>query len=338
MKALICTKPGNLEYVSIPEPVLTPDHSIVRIRKICICGTDLHAFEGTQPYFTYPRILGHEISGELVDFDYAPGFQKGDNVTFLPYLNCGTCVACRMGKSNCCVTLQVCGVHIDGGMVDYYSIPTRLLVHSHGLNLTELSMVEPFAIGAHGVRRADVRPGEFVLVMGAGPIGLTTLEFARLKGAELIVTDTNSYRLDFCKTKLGIKHTIHAGDRNIIEQLMDITRGEMPTVVIDASGNRKAINQGIHYLAHGGRYVLIGLQKEEIVFSHPEFHKKESTLMSSRNATREDFNTVIQSFKNDLIHPLHLISNRVKFDDAASGFPDWLAPSNHTIKVVVEND
>ena len=338
MKSLVCTKPGQLEYVETTEPVLKPGHAIVRIVNICICGTDLHAFEGTQPYFNYPRILGHELSGELVDFDDAPGFKKGERVSFLPYLNCGNCVACRVGKTNCCTNLQVCGVHIDGGMVDYYSIPSRLLVHAEGLGFTELALVEPLAIGAHGIRRAAVEPGEFVLVMGAGPIGLATMEFARLHGANLIAMDTNKSRLDFCKSKLGIKQMIDAADSNIKEQLMDITGGEMPTVVIDATGNRKAINNGLQWLAHGGRYVLIGLQKEELVFSHPEFHKREATLMGSRNATREDFEYVIQTLKSGLINPLSFITNRVKFKDVAAGFPSWLNPANGVIKVVVEND
>jgi len=142
MNSLICTKPGQLEYAEIAEPKLTPGHAIVRIRNICICGTDLHAFRGTQPYFNYPRILGHELSGELVDFDDAPGFTRGEKVSFLPYLNCGSCIACRNGKTNCCANLQVCGVHIDGGMVDYFSIPSRLLVHADGLDFTELALLE----------------------------------------------------------------------------------------------------------------------------------------------------------------------------------------------------
>jgi len=338
MKALVCTNPGEMDYREIPEPELKPGFAIIRIRKICVCGTDLHAFEGTQPFFNYPRILGHELSGELIEFEDAPGFKKGDRVTFLPYLNCGKCIACRNGKTNCCTNLRVCGVHIDGGMVDYFSIPSHLLVHAQGLGLTELAMVEPMAIGAHGIRRAAVQPGECILIMGAGPIGLGVMEFARLQGAEIIVMDTNAHRLNFCKSNLGISHIVQAGDSNLAEQLMEITHGDMPTVVIDASGNRKAINNGLNYLAQGGRYILIGLQKEELVFSHPEFHKKEATLMSSRNATREDFDHVIQSMKKGLIHPLSFITNRVTFMEAAAGFPDWLNPSNQVIKVVLEND
>jgi threonine dehydrogenase-like Zn-dependent dehydrogenase len=338
MRALVCTRPGKLDYLDIREPELKTDFAIIRIRKICICGTDLHAFEGTQPFFNYPRILGHELSGELMDFDNAPGFQKGEAVTFLPYLNCGECVACRAGKTNCCTKLQVCGVHIDGGMVDYFAVPSRLLVHAQGLGLTELAMVEPMAICAHGIRRAAVQPGEFVLVMGAGPIGLGAMEFARIQGAEVIVADTNSYRLNFCKTQLSVSHSIQVGNADVQERLMDITHGDMPTVVIDASGNRNAINSGLNYLAHGGRYILIGLQKGELVFSHPEFHKRETTLMSSRNATREDFDYVIQSILNRSMNPLLFISNRVSFSEAADSFPDWLNPSNHVIKAVIEKD
>ncbi|HEY2648697.1 MAG TPA: zinc-binding alcohol dehydrogenase family protein [Puia sp.] len=338
MNALICIEPGKFEYTDIAEPQMKAGHAIVRIRHIGICGTDLHAFEGTQPFFDYPRILGHELSGELIDFDDAPGFKRGEAVTFLPYVNCGDCVACRAGKTNCCVKLRVCGVHMDGGMVDYYSIPSRLLMHSNGLDMIDLALVEPLSIGAHGIRRADVQPGEFVLVAGAGPIGLAAIEFARLRGAEIIVIDLNPHRLDFCKNILGISHIIHGDSSHISEQLSDITHGDMPTVVIDASGSRKAINYGLNYLAHGGRYVLIGLQKEEITFSHPEFHKRESTLMSSRNATREDFEYVMLSMVNGKINPRLFITNRVKFKDVAAGFPGWLSPSSHVIKVMVEKD
>lgn len=338
MKALVCTRPGQFDYIDTASPILREGYSIIKIKNICICGTDLHAFEGIQPYFNYPRILGHELSGELVEMDDAPGFEKGEAVTFIPYLHCGKCIACRIGKTNCCANIQVCGVHIDGGMADYYAVPSHLLIHGEGLGFTELAMVEPLAIGAHGIRRAGVQAGEYILVMGAGPIGLGTMAFAQLNGAIVIALDTNADRLNFCKTVLGVQHIIHAGDSNIMEQLQSITQGDMPLVVIDATGNRKAINHGLNYLAHGGRYVLIGLQKEELVFSHPEFHKRESTLMSSRNATREDFVRVMEAIKSKRIHPGSFITNRVLFKDAAAGFPEWLNPANGVIKVIVEKD
>lgn len=337
MKALVCTQPGLLEYKEKAAPVLQPGHAIIKIKNICICGTDLHAYEGTQPYFNYPRILGHELSGELVDFDGAPGFHRGEAVTFLPYFSCGDCIACNSNKPNCCVNLQVCGVHIDGGMVEYLSVPSPLLVHGQGLPYRELAMVEPLAIGAHGVARAQVQENEYVLVMGAGPIGLGTMEAARIAGAKVIATDMVESRLTFSKAHGIAAHTVNARE-DVASQLLDITSGNMPTVVIDATGNQKAINNGINYLAHGGRYVLIGLQKGDLVFSHPEFHKREATLMSSRNATKADFEQVIRAIKNGLIKPATYINNEVKFDDVKDRFSSWLNPSNGIIKTIVENE
>lgn len=336
MKALICNKPGVLEYLTKDSPTLSSGKAIIQIKRIGICGTDLHAFEGTQPYFNYPRILGHELSGALVEPVDGQGFTHGESVTFIPYFNCGTCIACRMGKPNCCTHLQVCGVHVDGGMVEYLVVPSASLVHGQGLSFDELALVEPLAIGAHGVQRADIMEGEFVLVIGAGPIGLGTMEFARIAGGVVIALDINEQRLQFCKEKLNINYIINALSANVIEQLMDITNGDMPTVVMDATGNLKAINNAFQYMAHGGRYVLIGLQKGDITFSHPEFHKREGTLMSSRNATRQDFEYVISCLKNKKISPTNYITHRVLFDEVKNEFETWLIPENGVIKAMVE--
>ncbi len=337
MKALVCIKPGELEYREIDAPIARPGHAIIKIRRIGICGTDLHAFEGTQPFFEYPRILGHELAGDLVDLDGAPGFSPGEAVTVIPYFNCGTCIACRKGKPNCCVTLKVCGVHIDGGMVDYLSVPSDSLVHGSGLSYDQLALVEPLAIGAHGIRRAGVGAGEFVLVVGAGPIGLGVMEAARIAGGEVIAMDINEGRLRFCRERLQVLHTVLAGD-GAMDAIKHITRGEMPTVVVDATGNRRAIDEGFRYLAHGGRYVLVGLQKGEITFSQPEFHKREGTLMSSRNATRRDFDQVIENLKKKLIDPTVYITHRVAFGEVKAEFAGWLDPAKGVIKVMVVNE
>lgn len=334
MNSLICSQPGKFEYSEIDKPELKPDHAIIKIRRIGICGTDLHAFRGTQPFFNYPRILGHELSGDLVEADNAPGFTIGERVTFMPYINCGHCVACKNGKPNCCVNLQVCGVHTDGGMSEYYSIPSRLLLHGEGLSYDQLALVEPLAIGAHGIRRAGVTPGEFVLVIGAGPIGLGTMEFARIAGAKVIAMDINNNRLAFCKNSLGIQYTVNALE-DAKEQISEITGSEMPTVVIDATGSQNAINSAFQYMAHGARMVLIGLQKEEVSFSHPEFHKREGTLMSSRNATIQDFEHVIDCVKKGLINPLSYITHRTDFDSLSVEFKTWLDPNSSVIKAMV---
>ncbi|RYZ55275.1 MAG: zinc-binding alcohol dehydrogenase family protein [Chitinophagaceae bacterium] len=336
MRTLVCTEPGTFTYTDGQEPALQKGRAIIKVKRIGICGTDIHAFEGTQPYFTYPRILGHELSGELVAFDEAPGFAVGDPVSFIPYYHCGHCIACRRGKPNCCVHMQVCGVHVNGGMVEYLSVPSASLLQGKGLAFDELALLEPLAVSAHGVRRAAVEKDEFVLVIGAGPIGLGAMLAAQLAGARVIVMDTNKLRLCFAKENLQVPFAVDAAAADVYEQINAITGGDMPTVVIDATGSQAAINGGFRYLAHGGRYVLIGLQKGDISFSHPEFHKREAALMSSRNATRQDFEAVMAAIKDGKISPKMFITHRTRFDEVKEVFPTWLNPSTSVVKAMVE--
>ena len=334
MKTLVCTTPGNFEYADRVKPLSKKDHTILRIQRIGICGTDLHAFEGTQPYFQYPRVLGHELAA-VIDQTDAEGFERGDAVTVIPYFHCGQCIACRNGKTNCCTSLHVCGVHIDGGMTEYLSVPSYSLLHSEGLGFDELALIEPLAIGAHAVRRAAIMANEYVLVMGVGPIGLGIIEFSRIAGANVIAIDINEDRLNFCKEKLNVKHFVNAASPDVPEQLKMITNRDMPTVIIDATGNLAAINNAFQYLSHGGRYILVGLQKENISISHPEFHKREATLMSSRNATKDDFTHVMNSMKYRLVDPATYITHRVGFDEVKNNFNGWLDPANRVIKAMV---
>jgi 2-desacetyl-2-hydroxyethyl bacteriochlorophyllide A dehydrogenase len=336
MKTLMCVEPGKFQYETREEPHLKPNYAIIKIKRIGVCGTDLHAFEGTQPYFEYPRILGHELSGELIAVDGAPGFEIGEAVTFIPYFYCGKCIACQKGKENACVNIKVCGVHQHGGMAEYLSVPSYSLIHGGSLTFDALALVEPLAIGAHAVRRAGVSKDEFVLVIGAGPIGLGTMDFTRIAGGQVIALDINDARLKFCRERLGVKHVINPSNGEATEQLMAITNGDMPTVIFDATGNPKAINDAFRYMAHGSRYVLIGLQKGAISFSHPEFHKREATLMSSRNATRKDFEHVIDCMKRNEVDPTSYITHRIFFDQVKYEFERWLNPSNGVVKAMIE--
>jgi len=336
MQVLFCEKPGEFIYKDVVNPELLPGYTILKIRRIGVCGTDLHAYEGTQPYFNYPRVLGHELAAEVAETDGGSGFSVGEAVTIIPYFACGVCIACRNGKTNCCSTIQVCGVHIDGGMAEYFAVPTQYVIHGNGLSFDELALVEPLAIGAHGIRRANVQAGEFVLVMGAGPIGLGLMEFARIAGAKVIVLDINDGRLAFCKNTLHVPYTINGANADVMAELAQITGGDMPTVVIDATGNRNAMVKGFEYLAHGGRYVLVGLQKAELSFSHPEFHKREATLMSSRNATKADFSYVMDCMQQGLIKPSTYITHRTTFGQIKDEFGGWLNPANGVIKAMVE--
>ncbi|MFI5154397.1 MAG: zinc-binding alcohol dehydrogenase family protein [Chitinophagales bacterium] len=335
MKSLVCVRPGQLEYREEPMPRLEPGHAIIRIRRVGVCGTDLHAFQGTQPYFKYPRILGHELAADFVEADQAPGFEPGDRVSIIPYYSCGNCIACRSGRTNCCVSLSVCGVHENGGMREYFSVPSGALIAAGGLNYQELALIEPLSIGAHAVSKAGIKKGEFVLIVGTGPIGLGVIQFAILAGARVIAMDTNPFRLDVCQKNLPVHQTILAGKDDITGTLREITRGDMPTTIFDCTGNLQAINKSFQWIAHSGKYVLVGLQKEEIQFSHPEFHKREATLMSSRNATRSDFERVISAMQDREIQADFWITHQVQFGKAREEFPCWIDPHAGVIKAVI---
>ena len=335
MRILTCLKPGEFAYSDTPAPELKSGYAMVKVKRIGICGTDLHAFEGTQPFFNYPRVLGHELAGEIVGIENHANYKVGDQVSIIPYFSCGTCFACTQGKTNCCTTLNVFGVHSDGGMSEFISIPIDSLFKDTSLNLDELALLEPLAIGAHGIKRAQIKPNEFVLIVGAGPIGLGAAALASLAGAQVIIQDVNQNRLDFAKEKLHIPFSINPNQEDAFIALKEITRGNMPRVVIDATGYKKAMEQSFQYISHGGTYVLIGLQLDEISFSHPEFHKREATLMSSRNATREDFQWVADSIGQQKLDPTLFISHRIAFDDVAAQFPDLINPSLGVIKAMV---
>jgi 2-desacetyl-2-hydroxyethyl bacteriochlorophyllide A dehydrogenase len=336
LKGIVCLKPNKLSYNEIERPVFQHGEALVKICRIGICGTDLHAYLGNQPYFTYPRILGHELSGVIEEVgENELGLQKGDQVAVIPYLECGECVACKNGKTNCCTDMKVMGVHIDGGMRESMSVPVQHLIKTEGISLDQAALLEPFCIGAHAVNRSLIKKGENVLVIGAGPIGLGVMMFAKLQGANVIAMDINEERLDFCKKWAKVDYTINAGQQPILE-LVNVTNGEYPTIVFDATGNAQSMTESFNYVAHGGKLVFVGLVKQPITFSDPDFHKKELTLMGSRNATRADFDYVLSVIQSGQIDVGPYITHRCKIENLIENFEDWLKPESKVIKAIVE--
>lgn len=337
MKTIQCNKPLELAPHETQKPIPGEDEALLRIRRVGICGTDLHAYQGKQPYFEYPRILGHELSAviERVPEINPEGFSNGDAVVVIPYLECGKCMACRKGLTNCCQKMRVLGVHTDGGMREFMAAPANHLLQADGLDVDEIALVEPFAIGAHAVQRAGVSQEEIVLVIGAGPIGLGVMQFARVAGAQVIAMDVNETRLKFCRDQLGVIHTVN-GNSNPLGTIKELTSDNFAPVVIDATGNRDSMQSALRYLGHGGRLVYVGLFQGEFSLNDPEFHKRETTLLSSRNATREDFTHVINSMRNKQVVTTPLITHRASADTVISKFSSWLDPKSAVIKAVVE--
>lgn len=337
MKAIICKQPGHFSTEERDRPAPAQGHALIRVRRIGICGTDQHAFRGRQPYFSYPRILGHELAGEVVALgEGVTGLAAGDPVTVIPYLECGTCLACRTGKTNCCTSLQVIGVHRDGGMQEYLSLPADHLLAVHGLGLDELALVECMAIGAHAVRRAGVTPEDQVLVAGAGPIGLGVMQFARIAGARVIAMDINEQRLEFARSWAAVDASIKGGDDQAGEAVAKLTGGHGATVVFDATGSPQAMMRGFDFVAHGGRYVLVSIVDATISFYDPDFHRREMSLLSSRNATRQDFLWVLQCLHDNRLDLKTLVSHRCHFDRLIDVFGDWTSADAGLVKGIVE--
>ncbi|WP_026565071.1 zinc-binding alcohol dehydrogenase family protein [Bacillus sp. UNC41MFS5] len=336
MKSIVCEQPNQFKMVEVERPELKTGDALVRIRRIGICGTDYHAYKGNQPFFSYPRTLGHELSGEIESIGAnSAGLKAGDQVSFIPYMNCGECIACRNGKTNCCTDMKVLGVHIEGGMSEWITVPYTHLVKTETLTLDQSAMIEPLSIGAHAVRRSELKQGEYVLVIGAGPIGLGVMAFAKHEGATVIAMDVNEERLAFCREWARVDYTVNALE-NPVEKLQEITNGEMPTVVFDATGNAKSMSDAFNYPAHGGKLIYVGLTKGNISFDDPDFHKKELTLMGSRNATREDFEYVVRAIQNGGVDIESYITHRASFDEMLNQFEEWLTPEAKVIKAIVE--
>ena len=338
MKTIVLDDPGHFRLTDTSEPDgPASNEALVRVRRIGICGTDLKAFEGKMPFLEYPRILGHELGVEIVEIGANDaGLKVGDLVSIEPYLNCGTCIACRRGKTNCCTSLKVLGVHTDGGMREYIKVPVHKLHKSEKLSADQLALIETLVIGAHAVQRAQPEPDEFALVVGAGPIGLTVVEAAKASGAQIIIMDVSQGRLDFAQQQLGVEYAVKADDQNAIEQLMDITSGDLPTQVYDATGNVRAMNRSFEFVASGGKLVFVGLVKDDVTFHDPEFHRREMTVMSSRNGTAGDFKWVIDKVESGAIDTTPWITHRASFDSMIGEFPHWLDPASGVIKAMVE--
>lgn len=337
MKGIVCEKVGSFRFRDdLPEPEPAPGEAIVSIRRIGICGTDLHAYKGDQPYFTYPRVLGHELAGVIERIgDHDGGLRAGDPVSVVPYMHCGSCIACRNGKTNCCASMKVLGVHIDGGMRERIAVPVDRLIKTEELTPDQTAVLEPLAIGAHAVRRSGVARGETALVIGAGPIGLGVMAFAKSRGARVIAMDINEERLSFCRSWAKADHAVNAL-RQPREKLAELTGGEFPAVVFDATGNARSMTDAFELVAHGGSLVYVGLVKGDIAFHDPEFHKRELTLMGSRNATREDFETALDLLRGGKIDADRFITHRAPFEEMIGRFDDWLRPESKVIKAMVE--
>lgn len=333
MRTIVCQAPFEVTLTDRPAPQAAAGEVLIRIRRVGLCGTDYHIFSGRHPFLAYPRVMGHELAGEIVTAPVGSTFREGQVVAINPYLECGHCVACRRGKPNACVNIRVLGVHVDGGMCEMIAVPETAVIDATGLSLDQAAMLEFLAIGAHAVARAALASGDSVLVVGAGPIGVATALFARLDGATVTLVDTRQARLTYARERLGMASTAVAGPE-LAETLSRLTSGEMFDTVFDATGSLSAMAQSLNYVAHGGALVLVGVSTGDLVYPDPEFHKRETTLIGSRNALSRDFDRVIAAMQSGDIPCDALLTHQLQAEELAERITTLIADADSVLKAI----
>src|SRR5262245_5275594 len=336
MYTLQLVLPKTFQEIQLAEPSAPgPGEALVRVHRVGICGTDISAYLGKMPFVTYPRILGHELGVEVLAVgDGVTNIKPADRCSVEPYINDPTSYASRRGKPNCCEHLQVLGVHTDGGMRRQFIVPARKLHVGGNLSFEQLALVETLAIGCHAVARSGLTGDETCLIVGAGPIGLATLEFVKLTGAKTAVADLSQSRLDFCRQQMHVEHVLRPSDQ-FESQLREIFGGHLPDVVIDATGNPQSMSAAFGLIAHGGRLVYVGLTGEEIRFRHSAFHRPEGTLLCSRNALPADFIRIIGLIQSGHIDTRPWITHRCTLQELPDTMPTYLQPETGVVKAIV---
>jgi len=340
MKVIRLKEPGTWEKYETEKPnaPLKKEEVLVQVKRMGVCGTDLHAFKGNQPFFKYPRILGHELAVEVLAIGAeVKNVKVGDRCAVEPYYNEQIGQAAKRGKPNCGDYLRVFGVHVDGGMQEQMVLPAPLLHPSNQLTNDQLALIEPLAIGCHAVDRAAIQHDDIVLVIGAGPIGLGIVQFAQLAGAKIIVMDINKNKLQIAKELTKVNHTLLASD-DTEQRLKEILNGDLPTIIMDATGNPKSMLQTFKYVCAGGTIVFVGLFQGDVVFNDPYFHKKELTLKASRAALSSDFSRIIRLIEAGKIVPEKIITHRMPFDNVPKEFVKLYDQSDSLIKAIIDYD
>jgi alcohol dehydrogenase len=337
MNAIVLEQPKQFARADLPEPEApAAGEALVRVHRVGICGSDVSGYLGKMPFYSYPRIPGHELGVEVVAVGTGvTNVKPGDRCSIEPYMNCGHCHACRKGASNCCANLKVLGVMTDGGLRERFVLPAVKLHPSATLTFDQLALVETLAIGCHAVERSGLVGGENCLIIGAGPIGLSCVVFAKLTGARTIVLDMNRERLDFCRRVMGVDETVLLSEK-IQDDLRRVTDGNLPDVVIDATGSNVSMSNAFGYVAPTGRLVFVGLTTQEVSFKHPVFHRPEGTLLCSRNALPRDFTRIIGLIETGRIDTRPWITHRTNFENLIADFPAFTKPETGVIKAVVE--
>ena len=337
MQALVLDKPHSFRYEGRPMPVPRRGEVLLRVDAVAVCGSDIHAINGAMSLFSFPRVLGHEIAATIVESNHCSSFRPGEKVCVMPTIFCGKCIACRQGKTNCCASLKLYGVQVDGGLQEYMAVPgEKLLRAPQGKDddVVSLSLVEPLAIGEHAISRVAIAPGERVLVLGAGPIGVCCALMAQARGAQVILVDVNAERAGFVTTRFGFPILNPLAD-DYAHAINERTDGELFHAVLDTTANKRSMDNAHTLIGNGGRIVFVGIHKGMLEIDETAFHMKEPLLTVTRNSTARDFECVLRLWEEEVVNPCALATNEVSFVDAIDVLPAWASGKEHLFKGIV---
>ena len=334
---IVITEPGVVVVEDAPMPEPGPGEALLKVLYGGICGSDLGTYRETFAYVSYPRVPGHELAVEVVS---APandrGVEPGTLATVNPYFNCGKCYPCRTGHVNCCTGNETLGAQRDGGFMRYLAMPVERVYPSPGLGPRETALVEPFCISYHGIRRAEIQPGEKVLVMGAGTIGVLAMLAAKHFGAEVHVADVAQGKLDHAK-KLGASGTfLNTSPEALAAWVGEITGGDGFPVTVEAVGMPSTFQDCVDSVAFAGRVVLIGVSKKTLDFNFTLIQKKELAVFGSRNAVARDFREVMELLRQSGLKADAVVTDVYRFEDAAKAFKDFSDHAGEKLKVLVD--
>ena len=336
MKAISLSDVSNVDIIDIPEPQMGPEDVLIAVQYVGLCGSDLNAYRGGFPLLTYPRILGHEVSGTILDKgDNVPEvLHTNDRVMVSPYTSCDVCPACRAGRPNCCQYNQTLGVQRDGVLTSRFAIHHSKVHKSTVLTLEELALVEPLSVGYHAVNRGRVTEIDTVLVIGCGTIGIGAVAAAVRKGATVLVADVDEGKLHTAET-FGAHTTINAAREDVLAAIQDRTNGEGVSVAIEAVGLPATFRQAVEAVSYAGRVVYIGYAEQEVCYDTVHFVRKELDIMGARNALRV-FLAVIKMMERREFPFTNLITATYRFEETAVALRDWDAAPQQITKLLIQ--
>lgn len=338
MRSVQITSPGEVSLVEKPMPQLTPGGVLIKIKYVGFCGSDLNTYLGKNLLAISPVIPGHEIGGEVeaVGDDVPAGlFTKGMSVTVNPYTACGKCSSCKKMRPNACRHNETLGVQRNGAMCDYIVVPWEKVIPAPGIDVRDCALIEPMSVGFHAVDRGAVTDIDTVMVIGCGMIGLGAVVRAAMRGATVVAVDLDDDKLELAR-RLGAAYTINSKVSDVHEQLMAITSGEGPDVVVEAVGSAPTYVMAVDEVAFAGRVVYIGYAKSDVTFHTKLFVQKELDIRGSRNALPADFNAVIRYMQRGVCPGDKLISDIVAPEDAADALKRWADAPSRVFRILVK--